>query len=163
MLLLVTINYWLNKYSYALIWKIAVDIFKDDKETFNYDVIMTTTARDSTQVANGCIKTALKKMKTDSSYSYLNNDIIQVIEIGRDQAHGSANVVNNVKLSYIINNQNVIVNENGDVSEEGINIFEFFDHKLLRGGNIFEQFNLGYNITYYPDSIMINVEEENII
>ena len=89
---------------------------------------------------------------------------IQLMELGRDIGHAYCNIGH---LSYDahtaliqgtkINNDNtsekygsVVEDENDPAYADSVNMFEFADHRLLKGANYIVKYTRGYDIRYVP-------------
>lgn len=156
---------WMNQTAFTFQAMIASAVFRNDPDMYEL-VIERATVNDkaSYHFADASIKwqarlvdtTATVEDLTDGDDSItlikLEEPVIQWAEMGRDQPHAQAGLAimsGIVQTSYI---QGTEVDENGHIVTDGSgsNLFEFLDHRFLKGANYYYQYNLGYDVTWYP-------------
>ncbi len=154
---------WMNQTAFTFQAMIASAVFQNDPDMYEL-VIERATVNDKAayHFADASIKWQARLVETTANKEDLKNGtltletldepVIQWAEMGRDQPHALAGLSimeGIVQTSYI---QGTEVNENGQIVTDGsgTNLFEFLDHRLLKGANYYYQFNLGYDVTWYP-------------
>ncbi len=78
---------------------------------------------------------------------------IQLVEMGRDQAHSNVDIAGLSTLAMIAYCQNTRVDpDTGQVStvRKAVNLFQFLDDRILAGANYLFRCNLGYDVEYVP-------------
>lgn len=146
--------YWMNQHSIGNMGTMANAIFRNDRELYN-------TAVKRTTVNNGSINTmtgsggAIAEVFRIVDYDALNNDKIKPTfvhaEMGRDQGHAYGNVAALSICAMMTYRQNTKVDPiTGVVSEEndGVNLFDFADDRLLMGADYMARYNLGYEVEH---------------
>lgn len=76
---------------------------------------------------------------------------VQLAEMGRDQPHAMVGigVLSGIAQTALI--QGTKVNADGViVTDGGTNLFNFLEDRLLKASNYYFQFNLGYDVPWYP-------------
>ncbi len=154
-------NNWMNQYNYALAARIAADIFKNDGADYAKAVEMATVNSSSTKPeGSGALKWVMRKMNEDPLAIKENpdiaDDVIQLAEMGRDQAHAGGNIACLMEIAYMLQSQDTRLDpEEGTISSsaDAVSFFEFADYRLLRGTNYYLKYNLGYHVKWYPLSL----------
>ena len=144
---------WMNQYSYALLARIAADIFIEDYSDYTIAVEMASYGKSAGSDSIGSVKYAMRQLNELSEYSELDDTVIEIPEMGRDQAHACGNVGNLTAIAYIMNTQNTLVSPvTGEVSasSDAVDLFTYLNNRILRATNAFYKYNLGYKIDWYP-------------
>lgn len=151
-----SINYWLNQYSYALVGRISADIYLDDIDDYTKAVEMATVNSDaSDRYGSGALSNVLRKVNEEKGYEDLDDSVIELVEMGRDQPHAAGNLVCLTNIAYMFDSQGTKVDQvTGEISTDSnsVSMFNFLDNRLLRGVNYFLKYNLGYETMWYPVS-----------
>lgn len=147
-----SVNYWLNQYNFALLGRISADIFMDDIDDYEMAVEMATVnSRAIDQEGTGSLSRVIRKV--NENIEGLDDSVIQIVEMGRDQPHAMTNLMNLTEIAYIFEAQGTKVDSvTGELStnSEAVSMFNFLDNRLLRGWNYYLKYNMGYETQWYP-------------
>ncbi len=146
--------YWMNQHSIGNMGTMANAIFRNDRELYE-------TAVKRTTVNNGNLNTmtgsggAIVEVFRIVDYDALNGDKIEPTfvhaEMGRDQGHAYGNLAALSSCAMMTYKQNTVVDpKSGSVTEkeDGVNVFEFADERLLMGADYMARYNLGYEVEH---------------
>ncbi len=159
------VDKWMNQTAFTFQAMIASAVFQDDPDM--YELVIeraTVNSQAANHFAGGSIKWQARLMDTtvtledfydgDDSLTliYPEEPIVQWAEMGRDQPHSQAGVSLLSCVAQTAYVQGTKVNENGQIMTDGTgtNLFNFLDDRLLKGANYYYQFNLGYEVPWYP-------------
>jgi hypothetical protein len=106
------------------------------------------------QIRNGSILAQIREVTKDVSTGATVPANIQVVEMGRDQAHpyvgiGALSAV--AMTSYLQGTKVDPVLGTISGASNGVNLFRFLNHRLLFGVNYLTKYNLGFDVTYIPN------------
>ena len=116
----------------------------------NYD--FTDTA--NPQIRNGSILAQIREVTKDVSTGATVPANIQVVEMGRDQAHPYVGLGALSAVAMTSHLQGTKVDPVlGTISSaaNSVNLFRFLNHRLLFGANYLTKYNLGFDVTYIPN------------
>lgn len=154
-------NYFMNQHNYPLLGAMAGYIFTDNKGRYDEAVEWFTvnkTAND--QGFNGSVKQLFRLVDTnDLTGEKLDQPVVQHIEMGRDQAHGSGDLTNAAIISRMLLAQGTKVDPvDGTVSTSpnAVGPYEFLNDRILAAANFFSQFTLGYDTPWTPVAYAIS-------
>lgn len=147
-------GYFMNQHTYALVGYVAGAILADDREGYEDAVEMTTVNKDApNQGFNGAIKAVCRLIDKDAVTGELIKPYVQLIEMGRDEAHAFGNVDNLNLITRMIDLQGTKVDPvSGRVTEHtnGVRSSSFLNDRLLEAAEYFSRFNMGYGIKWTP-------------
>ncbi|WP_248924001.1 OmpL47-type beta-barrel domain-containing protein [Paenibacillus hamazuiensis] len=145
----------MNQNNYAILGAMAGFIFTDNREGYNERVEWFTvnkTARD--QGFNGSVKQLFRLIDTNAATGEkLDKPVVQHVEMGRDQAHGSGDLTNAAVISRMLLAQGTKVDPvDGTVSDKAnaVGPYEFLGDRILAAANYFWQYMLGYDTPWVP-------------
>jgi hypothetical protein len=105
------------------------------------------------QVRSGSILSQIRLVTTNVATGATVPANLQVMEMGRDQAHpyiGLGALSNAAMTSYLQGTRIDPVLGTMSSASNSVNMFQFLDHRLLAGMNYLTKYNLGYDVTYIP-------------
>ncbi|MGG6312354.1 S-layer homology domain-containing protein [Paenibacillus macerans] len=148
-------NYFMNQHLYPLIGSMAGYIFTGNRERYNEAVEWFTvnqTALDQGQ--NGSIKQLFRWMDTnEETGEAVEEPQVQIVEMGRDQAHGTGDIINVSIISRLMSAQGSKVDPvTGTVStaSDAVTPYDFLDKRILKGTDYFARYMLGYDTPWIP-------------
>lgn len=147
-------SYFMNQHLYALVGAISGYIFTGNRDRYNEAVEWFTvnkTAADQGQ--NGAVKALFRLVDTNALTGEKVEPRVQLVEAGRDQAHGTDDIALVEALSRILMSQRTKVDPaEGTVSTEpgAVGPFEFLDNRILKGADHWAQYMLGYDTPWIP-------------
>ncbi|MBB3061187.1 Calx-beta domain-containing protein [Microbulbifer rhizosphaerae] len=148
-------HYFMNQYSYALIGNVASAIFADDRAAYEEAVEWATVG--STAENQGWVGSIERQFRlvtqNDQTGEPLEEPHIQLVEMGRDQAHAIGNVDSLFIISQIIASQDTKVDPvTGTVStaSDAIDPVHFSDDALRKAYIQFAKYNMGFDIPWVP-------------
>jgi hypothetical protein len=149
---LYTNDRYLNQHIYPVIGAMAGYIFKEDKERFHEAVewAMVNSTTDKPEI-NGALQNQFHLIESDHPQNPTGTSYIQHLEMGRDQAHGSGDVLNFTGIARILTQQKIKVDPiNGTVSEQknAETPYAFLNRRLLSGAENLYSYMGGYTIPW---------------
>lgn len=148
---------WMNQHNICNQGTMASAIFRNDLEAYKTAVVRTSTNPEGggskyTMTGSGGAITQVFRIV---DYDAWNGDKIEPTfvhaEMGRDQGHAYGNVSALATCAMMTYLQGTKVDpETGEMTdaENGVNMFEFADHRLLKGASYIARYNLGYNVVH---------------
>lgn len=148
-------NYrFMNQHLYSDIAVVSGAIFEGNKDLYGQGVEWFTVNKTAVdQGQNGAIKQLFRLVDTNAVTGEKVEPRVQLVEMGRDQAHGTDDVVNVEILGRLLVNQGTKVDPaEGTVStaDNAVGPFEFLGNRILKGADYFAQFMLGYDPEWIP-------------
>jgi hypothetical protein len=148
-------DHFMNQHNYPLLGSMAGSIFMDDTALYEEKVEWFTvneTAKD--EGFNGSIARLARWVdKNDKTGEPIDDPHVQLVEMGRDQAHGGGNLTNFAALSRMMMAQGTKVDPvDGTVStaEDAVGPYEFLDDRILKAADYFWQFMSGRDPEWTP-------------
>ncbi|MBA4865320.1 putative Ig domain-containing protein [Streptomyces sp. PSKA54] len=148
-------DHFMNQHSYPLMGSMAGAIFMDDTALYEEKVewfTVNSTAKD--EGFNGSIARLARWVdRNDKTGEPIDDPHVQLVEMGRDQAHAGGNLTNFAVLSRMLLAQDTKVDPvDGTVStaEDAVGPYEFLDNRILDAADYFWQFMLGYDTEWTP-------------
>jgi large repetitive protein len=148
-------SWFMNQNNYALLGAMAGFIFTNNREGYNQRVEWFTvnkTAKD--QGYNGSIKQLFRLVDTNAATGEkLDKPVVQHVEMGRDNAHGSGDLTNAAVIARMLLAQGTKVDPvEGTVStkDNAIDPYEFLNDRILAAANFYSQYMLGYDTPWVP-------------
>lgn len=147
--------HWMNQHGICNTGTMASAIFRNDLEQYKTAVVRTTVNPEGggeSAVSGGAIIQVFKRIIQDEFLGEeLDEPVIVHVEMGRDMGHAYDNNAALGTCAMMSLKQNTLVDPvTGEYTtdENGVNIFEFADHRLLAGTNIVSMYNLGYEVPF---------------
>ncbi|UPO90130.1 putative Ig domain-containing protein [Niallia sp. Man26] len=146
-------NYrYLNQHTYPVIGAMAGYIFKDDKKRYEEAVewAMVNSTTEKPEI-NGALSNQFKLIDKDNPLNPTGQDYVQHLEMGRDQAHGSGDVINFTGIARILTQQKTKVDPvNGTVSiaENAVTPYSFLEERILEGSEKLYSYMGGFTIPW---------------
>ncbi|QYR22775.1 cadherin-like beta sandwich domain-containing protein [Paenibacillus sp. sptzw28] len=145
---------WMNQHQTSVMGTLSSYVFMDSKA--DYERVLewaTVNASTPSQHAyhNGAIANAMFEYSTDSNGTVLDEPVVAVKEMVRDQPHSFDNVVNLSIIAQIIAAQGTSLDPVGGTAttaDNGKDVYSFLDDRLLKGVNTYYKYNLGYAIPF---------------
>lgn len=143
-------DHYMNQHLYAITGIMATAIYKNDPEMYQTAVEWFTVNKDTQQPErNGALSHQYSLIKADQEGNPIGKDYIQHLEMGRDNAHSSGDVLNMIGLARILTQQETLVDPTtGEASKEGVSIYKFLDDRLLEGTEQWAKFMVGQTIPW---------------
>lgn len=150
---LCTKTYFMNQHSYALQGYIAETVLAEDRARYEDAVEMTTVNSGNTlnKARNGAIANVIRIVTADEETGEPCEPHWQLAEMGRDQDHAKGNIDNFVLLARTADAQRTRVDPvSGAVTaaEDGVSVTAFRDDSIIRGAEIFFEYNMGYDVPW---------------
>ncbi|GAB7037121.1 MULTISPECIES: alginate lyase family protein [Catenuloplanes] len=137
---------WMNQHNFGLFGRLATAIYADDAAGYATGVEWFTVNSAYPGYDNGALAPQIPLLEVDDPDNPYGHDIVQVREMGRDQAHGECNIDNFTGLARILEVQGTRVDPGaGTVSTraDAVSSYDFLGRRLLAGANAFYGFMLG--------------------
>ncbi len=137
---------WMNQHNFGLFGRIATAIYADDAEGYATGVEWFTVNSTFDGYSNGAMAPQMPLIEADDPINPYGYHIVQVREMGRDQAHGETNIDNFAGLARMLEVQATEVDPvHGTVStaDNAVSAYDFLDRRLLAGANVFYGFMMG--------------------
>ncbi|XEC96028.1 discoidin domain-containing protein [Paenibacillus tarimensis] len=154
-------NYrFMNQHTYPLLGAMAGYIFTDNRERYNEAVEWFTvnkTARD--QGFNGSVSRLFRLVDRNDLTGEPAEPRVQLVEMGRDQAHAGGDVTNAAIISRMMLAQGTKVDPvEGTVSTnaDAVGPYEFLNDRILAAADYYLQFMLGYDTPWTPVAYAIS-------
>lgn len=143
-------GYFMNQHLYPLIGAMSGYIFTNNTERYAEGVEwFTVNASALDQGQNGSIKQLFRLVtKNEATGEPVAPSVVQHVEMGRDQAHGTGDLTNAEILSRLLEAQGTKVDpEVGTVStaQNAITAYEFLGNRILAASDFFARFMQGYD------------------
>lgn len=145
-------SYFMNQHSYAVQGYLASAVLGDNKDAYADAIEMTTVNNSITnKPRNGAIDAVIRDVTEDAVTGEAVTPHLQLVEMGRDQAHAVGNTDNLLLMSRTADIQHTLVDEDtGLISENGVSVREFGGDKIIKGAQQWVQFNMGYRFEWTP-------------
>lgn len=151
-----------NQHLYGVIGMVAAAIFLDDADLYaervewftvnsTYESEHTINGGD----VNGSLAALVRIIGADDPLNTYGKDFLQVMEMGRDQAHAEGDIDLLTALARVVNNQGTRLDPvHGSVStaSDAVTPYEFLDNRILAGGNVFAAFMMGEDLPWVDTS-----------
>ncbi|NDL57201.1 alginate lyase family protein [Phytoactinopolyspora mesophila] len=151
-----------NQHLYGVIGMVGAAIFLDDPELYaervewftvnsTYESEHTINGGD----VNGSLAAIIRIIDADDPLNTYGEDFLQVMEMGRDQAHAEGDIGLLTALARIVDNQGTRVDPvEGTVSTDpdAVSPYEFLDNRILAGGDVFAAFMMGEELPWVDTS-----------
>jgi hypothetical protein len=137
---------WMNQHNFGVIGRVATAIYADDTEGYAKGVEWFTVNSGDTAYDNGAMAPQMPLIEADDPANPYGETFVQVREMGRDQAHGEANIDNFTALARMLDVQDTKVDPTaGTVStaDDAVSSYDFLDQRLLDGANTMYGFMQG--------------------
>ncbi|MGO4731151.1 AbfB domain-containing protein [Paenibacillus sp. 2KB_22] len=156
--------HFMNQHSMNTMAMMSSAIFRNDAADYALAVQRTTTnpedgsSYDFADVNNphnrdGSIISQIRSVTTNVSTGETVPANLQLVEMGRDQAHAYNNIsglADTAITSYIQGTKVDPVLGTISTASNSVNMFNFLNDRLLYGANYLTKYNLGYDVTYIP-------------
>ncbi len=162
-----TFNYsnwrFMNQHLYPLMGSMAGYIFTGNRGRYDEAVEwFTVNATAVDQGKNGAIKRLLRLVDTnDLTGEAVSPPVVQLVEMGRDQAHSAGDVVNMDILSRTLMAQGTTVdpvNGTPSTAANAVGPYEFLNDRILDAADYFGRFMLGYDTPWVPTAAYSNAD-----
>jgi hypothetical protein len=151
-----------NQHLYGVIGMLAGAIFIDDAQLYaervewfsvnsTYELNGTINGGD----VNGSLAALLREVKSDDPRNPFGHDFVELVEMGRDQAHAEGDITLLGAISRMVNNQGTRLDPvQGTVSKapDAVSPYGFLDNRLLKGADKFVQFMMGEEVPFIDTS-----------
>ncbi|HEY8902212.1 MAG TPA: Ig domain-containing protein, partial [Chthoniobacterales bacterium] len=147
-------GYFMNQHTYAIMGYLASAILGNEIEDYRRAVEWTTVnATAANQGRNGSIKQQIRLVIRNDKTGEPVEPHLQVVEMGRDQAHAGGDIDNLLMMCKTITFQGTKVDPvTGAVTtaSNGVSPIHFLDDRLPKGAALFAKYNLGYDLPWAP-------------
>lgn len=148
-------GWFMNQSGYPLAAAMSGDIFRSDRESYAKHVEWFTINKTAPNKGWAfSIHELIRRVDTNAlTGQRAAHPVIQIVEMGRDQAHGGDDVDIFMNIARQMNAQNTKVNPvSGTISTapDAVGPYEFLGDRILAGANYFWQFMLGYDTPWIP-------------
>lgn len=147
-------GYFMNQHTYSMIGYMAAAILADDREGYEDAVEMATVNKDApNQGINGSIKAVCRWIEQDDATGRPVKPHVQLVEMGRDEAHAFGNVDNLNQITRMIDLQGTKIDPvSGQVTSkpDGVRSSSFLDNRILAAAEYFSRYNMGYGVEWTP-------------
>lgn len=148
-------GWFMNQSGYPLSACIASDIFRSDRDNYARHVEWFTVSKSAPNKGWAfSIQNLVRRVETNAiTGEKVAKPVVQIVEMGRDQAHGGDDVDILMNIARQLNAQNTKVDPvAGTISTapDAVGPYEFLDDRILAGANYFWRFMLGYDTPWIP-------------
>ncbi len=147
--------HWMNQHGICNEGTMASAIFRNDLEQYKTAVVRTTVNPEGggeKALSGGAIVQVFKLMTQDDLLGEpLDEPTVTHLEMGRDMGHAYDNNAALGCCAMMTVKQNTLVDPvTGEYTTDknGVNVFEFADHRLLKATNLISKYNLGYDVPF---------------
>lgn len=145
-------NNWLNQHQTAVMATLSSYVFMDSKSDYERVLEWATVNTSSTlPYQNGAIANAMFEFSVDSNGNTLDEPVIAVKEMVRDQPHSFDNIEGLAVLAAIISAQGTQldpVTGTATTASDGVDVYSFMNDRLIKGVNYYYKYNLGYDVPF---------------
>ncbi|OMF38839.1 hypothetical protein BK133_01165 [Paenibacillus sp. FSL H8-0548] len=142
---------FMNQGSVALMGFMSSAVFRDDADDYAKAIDRATVNSASQNSARGfSIEDQMRMVTYNAATGEAVEPHVQLVEMGRDQPHAEGDVAGLSNAAQIAYAQGTLVNENGEIAEDGTTLFEFLDKRIMKATNQYSKYNLGYAIDWTP-------------
>lgn len=151
-----------NQHTYGVIGMVAGAIFLDDAdlyaervEWFTVNSTFEPTGTINGGDINGGLTSLMRQIEADDELNPYGHDFVELVEMGRDQAHAEGDVTTVTAIARMINNQGTLLDpQEGTVSTQpdAVTPYEFGDYRILEGADKFVQFMMGEEVPFIDTS-----------
>ncbi|WP_339310977.1 LamG-like jellyroll fold domain-containing protein [Paenibacillus sp. FSL M7-0896] len=145
-------NNWLNQHQTSVMATLSSYVFMDSKS--DYERVLewaTVNATTTLPYQNGAIANAMFEFSVDSNGNTLDEPMVAVKEMVRDQPHSFDNIEGLAVLAAIISAQGTQldpVTGTATTAPEGVDVYSFMNDRLIKGVNYYYKYNLGYDVPF---------------
>lgn len=145
-------SYFMNQHSYAVQGYLAASVVGDNREDYNNAIEMTTVnASITNKPRNGAIDAVIRDVDENAETGEAVEPHLQLVEMGRDQDHAVGNITNLLIMARTADIQRTVVDEEtGEPAESGISVTKFGGDKIVKGAQLWVQYNMGYSYDWTP-------------
>ncbi|MFI9488521.1 hypothetical protein ACIG47_19195 [Promicromonospora sp. NPDC052451] len=151
-----------NQHLYGVIGMVAAAIFTDDADLYAERVEwFTVNSTYTPQIpinggdVSGSVADLVRVIDADHPANTTGRDFVQVMEMGRDQAHAEGDVDLMTSIARVVNNQGTRLDPvHGTVSTgaDAVSPYEFLGNRILSGGDTFYAFMMGKDLPWVDTS-----------
>ena len=153
---------FMNQHLYPLMGSMAGYIFTGNRARYNEGVEwFTVNASAVDQGVNGAIKRLFRLVDTNDLTGEPVTPVVQLVEMGRDQAHSSGDLVNADILSRQLMAQGTKVdpvNGTPSTAANAVGPYEFLNDRILDTADYWGRFMLGYDTPWVPTAAYANAD-----
>ena len=156
-------GYFMNQHLYPLMGSMAGYIFTGNRSRYNEAVewfTVNSTAVD--QGKNGAIKRLFRLVdKNDLTGAAVSPAVVQLVEMGRDQAHSSGDLTNVEILSRMLMAQATKVDPvagTPSTASNAVGPYEFLNDRILDTADYWGRYMLGYDTPWVPTAAYSNAD-----
>ncbi|MEO7494498.1 MAG: discoidin domain-containing protein [Massilia sp.] len=154
-------SFFMNQHLYPLMGSMAGYIFSGNRARYNEGVEwFTVNASAPDQGMNGAIKRLFRLVDTDESTGLaVSPPVVQLVEMGRDQAHSTGDLINVEVLSRMLMAQGTLVdpvNGTPSTAANAVGPYEFLGDRILETANYWGRFMLGNDTPWVPTAAHSN-------
>ncbi|SFU44364.1 discoidin domain-containing protein [Pseudoduganella namucuonensis] len=153
---------FMNQHLYPLMGSMAGYIFTGNRARYNEGVEwFTVNATAVDQGVNGAIKRLFRLVDTNDLTGEPVTPVVQLVEMGRDQAHSSGDLVNVDILSRQLMAQGTKVdpvNGTPSTAANAVGPYEFLNDRILDTADYWGRFMLGYETPWVPTVAYANAD-----
>ncbi|WP_379141323.1 cadherin-like beta sandwich domain-containing protein [Paenibacillus sp. sgz500992] len=147
-------TYWLNQFQTAVTGAMSSYILKDDVEGYNKLVerfTVNSSVPEEAKYGHGALVNAFFETSTNYDGTPLDEPVIVIKEMMRDQPHSrdNVNVVSMITRMLLAQKTKVDpVAGTASAESNAVGIFEFMNDRILKGINLYCAYNLGYTVPF---------------
>lgn len=154
-------GWFMNQNGYPLAGAMACFIFLNDRKGYEERVEWFTVNKDAPNKGySSSIKHLFRRVETDAlTRKSVEEPFVQLMEMGRDQAHASGDMEIACNTARMMNAQGTKVDPvRGTISTaaDAVGPYEFLDDRILAGADYFSRFMLGYDTPWIPSPSSID-------
>ena len=158
-------GWFMNQSGYPNAGAMACYIFLDDRKNYEKRVEWFTVNEDAPNKGwVYSIRDLFRKVKVNAvTGERIEEPFVQLMEMGRDQAHAAGDMEIAVRTSRLMNAQGTKVDPvRGTVSTaaNAVSAYEFLDNRLLEGADYVSRYMLGYDTPWIPSPSSIGPNGE---
>lgn len=154
-------GWFMNQSGYPLAGAMACYIFMDDREDYATRVEWFTINKTAPNKGwSSSIQDLFRLVEVNAlTGEQVKEPFVQLMEMGRDQAHAAGDMEISVRTSRLMNAQGTKVDPvNGTISKasNAVGPYEFLNNRLLAGADYVSQYMLGYDTPWTPSPSSIS-------
>lgn len=145
---------WMNQHQTTIMAQLSSHIFMDNKAEYErsleYATVNATTPAEH-KYHDGSFANGMFEFTVDHEGNVLDEPVVAVKEMVRDQPHSYDNIEGMAILAQTIAAQGTLLDPvagTATTNADGVDVYSFMDDRLLKGTNFYYKYNMGYKVPF---------------